>query len=146
YGGSAYTPELLTLMVGHVLNAGLTIGLAAAMSSLTEHPSTAAILTLSVTVGTWIVNFFGAVHGGWWERVATYTPAALVSEFQHGLMRLDTTVITLVLILTGLGLAAIWIRLGVAVSRRVCESVGLGVLAAGTVFACTFLTASWDAS
>jgi hypothetical protein len=146
YGGSVYAPELLTLMVGHVLNAGLTIGLATAMSSLTEHPSTAAILTLSVTVGTWIVNFFGAVHGGWWERMPAYTPAAMVSEFQHGLMRLDTTVITLVLILTGLGLAAIWIRLGVAVSRRVCESVGLGVLAAGTIFACTFLTASWDTS
>jgi ABC-2 type transport system permease protein len=146
YGGSAYEPELLTLIVGHVLNAGLTIGLAAAMSSLTEHPSTAAILTLSVTVGTWIVNFFGAVQGGWWERMAAYTPAAMVSEFQHGLMRLDTTLITLVLILTGLGLAAIWIRLGVAVRRRVCESVGLGVLAAGAIFACTFLTASWDTS
>ena len=81
----------------------------------TEHPSTAAILTLSVTVGTWIVNFFGAVQGGWWERAAGYTPAAMVAEFQHGLVRLDTVLIALVLILTGLALAAIWMRLGIAV-------------------------------
>src|SRR5271155_577286 len=46
YGGSVYAPELLTLTLGHVLNAGLTIGLAAAMASIAEHPSTAAILTL----------------------------------------------------------------------------------------------------
>jgi hypothetical protein len=146
YGGSVYPPELVTLAVGHMLNAGLTIGLAAAMSSVTEHPSTAAILTLSVTVGTWIISFFGAVQGGMWERAAGYTPAAMVAEFQHGLVRLDTVLIALVLMLTGLGLAAIWMRLGVAVRRRVYESIGLGVLAACSIFVCTFLRASWDMS
>jgi ABC-type transport system involved in multi-copper enzyme maturation permease subunit len=146
YGGSVYTPELLTLALGHVLNAGLTIGLAAAVSSLTEHPSTAAILTLSLTIGTWIVNFFGAIQGGWWERAAGYTPAAMVAEFQHGLLRLDTVLVALMLTLTGLGLAAIWSRLGIHVSRRVYESVCVGMLAAGGIFGCTFLTASWDTS
>ncbi|SPF32750.1 conserved membrane hypothetical protein [Candidatus Sulfopaludibacter sp. SbA4] len=153
YGGSVYPPELLTLTFGHVLNAGLTIGLAAAMSSFTEHPSTAAILTLGVTVGTWIVNFFGAIQGGWWERAAGYTPAAMVAEFQHGLLRLDTVLVALVLTLAGLGLAAIWMRLGIAVNRRACESIGVCILAAGGIFACTFLTpggsllrTSWDTS
>jgi hypothetical protein len=129
-----------------MLNAGLTIGLAAAMSAVTEHPSTAAILTLGATVGTWIVSFFGAVQGGWWERAAGYTPAAMVSEFQHGLLRLDTVLIAIALTLAGLGVAAIWTRLGVRVSRRACESAGLGLLAAAGILACTFVTASWDTS
>ena len=146
YGGSIYAPELLTLMAGHVLDAGLTIGLAAAMSALTEHPSTAAILTLSVTVGTWIVNFFGAIQGGLWERAAEYTPAAMVAEFQHGLLRLDTTMAAAVLMVAGLGLAAIWMRLGAPVRRRAYESAVLGVVAAGCIVACTFLTPSWDNS
>ncbi|HTA72425.1 MAG TPA: hypothetical protein VK776_29300 [Bryobacteraceae bacterium] len=146
YGGNVYAPELVTLTIGHLLNAGLTIGLAAAMSSVTEHPSTAAILTLSVTVGTWVINFFGAVQGGWWERASGYTPAAMVADFQHGLLRLDTVLIALALTLTGLGLAAIWMRLGVNVSRRAYESAGIGVLAAASIFACTFLNASWDTS
>jgi ABC-2 type transport system permease protein len=146
YGGSVYPPELATLTLGHVLNAGLTIALAAAMASLTEHPSTAAILTLSFTVGTWIVSFFAAVQGGWWERAASYTPAAMVAEFQHGLVRLDTVLIALLLTLTGLGFAAIWMRLGAAVSRRVYESVGLGLLAAAAISACTLCTVSWDTS
>jgi ABC-2 type transport system permease protein len=146
YGGTLHTPELLTLAIGHVLNAGLTIGIAAAVSSLTEHPSTAAILTLSLTIGTWIVNFFGAIQGGWWERAAGYTPAAMVAEFQHGLLRLDTVLVALVLLLAGLSLAAIWTRLGIHVKRRVYESVCIGLLAAVGIFSCTFLTASWDTS
>jgi ABC-2 type transport system permease protein len=146
YGGSLYAPELTTLVGGHILNAGLTIALGVAMASLTEHPSTAAILTLSFTVGTWIVNFFGAIQGGLWERVSGYTPAAMVAEFQHGLVQLSTVLVALILILTGLGLAAIWMRLGMAVSRRVYESVAVGALAAVTIFASTFATASWDMS
>jgi hypothetical protein len=146
YGGSVYPPELIALTGGHLLNAALTIALASAMASLTEHPSTAAILTLSITVGTWILNFVAAVQGGWWERAAGYTPAAMVAGFQHGLVQLDIVLIALILILTGLGFAALWMRLGVAVSRRVRESIGLGLLAAAAILACTFATASWDAS
>ena len=146
YGGTLYAPELITLVTGHVLNAGLTVGIAAAMSSFTEHPSTAAILTLSVTVGTWILDIFGAVHGGFWERAAGYIPAARVSQFEHGLWRLDTTLIAVAVILAGLSLAAIWMRLGVAVKRRVCESAGLALVAAAAIFACTFVTPSWDTS
>ena len=146
YGGSVYAPEVITLAFGHLLNAGLTIALAAAMSSLTEHPSTAAILTLGVTVGTWIVNFFGAVQGGWWERAAGFTPAAMVAEFQHGLLRLDTTLVALVLVLAGLGLSAIWMRLGTEVSRRAYQSAALCLVAAAGIYACTLLNVSWDNS
>ncbi|MEO8373370.1 MAG: ABC transporter permease subunit [Candidatus Solibacter sp.] len=146
YGGSVHTPELLTLIAGHILNAGLTIGLAAAASALTEHPSTAAILTLSVTVGTWIVSFFGAIQGGLWERAAGYTPAAMVAEFQHGLLRLDTTLIAAVLTLMGLVITAIWGRLGIRPGRRTCESLGVFALGAVGIAGCVFLHASWDTS
>src|SRR5436190_3452730 len=125
YGGSVYPPELLSVAAGHVLNAALTIALASAAASLTDHPSTAAIVTLSVTVGTWIVNFIAAVHGGLWERAAGYTPTAMVAEFQHGLVRLDVVLIALTLVFAGLALGAIWMRLGVAVPRRAYESLAL---------------------
>ena len=146
YGGSIYAPELGTVLLGHILNAGLTIALAAATASVAEHPSTAAILTLGVTVGTWIMNFIAAVQGGWWERAAGYTPPAMVAEFQHGLIRLDVVLIAAALVLSGLGFAGIWQRLGVAVRRRVSESIALGAPAAAVIFACTFATPSWDLS
>src|SRR5206468_6735297 len=43
YGGAIYAPELMSVAAGHLLNAGLTIALAAAAAAITEHPSTAAI-------------------------------------------------------------------------------------------------------
>jgi hypothetical protein len=146
YGGSLWGPELAALTLGHVLNAGLTIALAAAMAAMAEHPSTAAILTLGFTVGTWIVNFFAAVQGGWWERAAGYTPAAMVAGFQHGLVRLDTVLTAVVLIAAGLGLAALWMRPGIAVRRRAWQSSALAAGTAVAIFACTLAHASWDAS
>ena len=146
YGGTVYVPELVTIMVGHVLNAGLTIALAAAAASLTEHPSTAAILTLSVTVGTWILNFVAAVQGGIWERAAGYTPTAMVAEFQHGLVRLDVTLVACALVAAGLCIGAIWMRLGEAVYRRVGGSIAVLAIASAAVLASSLVTASWDTS
>jgi hypothetical protein len=70
----------------------------------------------------------------------------MVADFQHGLVRLDTTLIALVLIATGLSFSAVWMQLGFSVNRRACESIGIGLLAAAAIFACTFARPSWDTS
>ena len=146
YGGTIHAPELLSVVFGHLLNAGLTIALAAAAAALSEHPSTAAIITLSVTVGTWIVNFVAAVQGGVWERLAAYTPTSMVAEFQHGLIRLDVAVIALVLTIAGLGLSTIWLRHGVPVRRRTLESLALAGVALLLGVAGSRIHPSWDLS
>jgi ABC-2 type transport system permease protein len=146
YGGTVYPPELASVVAGHFLNAGLTIALAAAMAAITEHPSTAAILTLTVTVGTWLVNFAAAVNGGWWEQAAAYTPTAMVAEFQRGLLRANVILVAIGLIAGGLGFAAIWLRLGDRVGRRVLRSAGLAIVVVMTVAGASFARASWDAS
>jgi hypothetical protein len=113
---------------------------------MTEHPSTAAILTLSVTVGTWILTFIAGIHGGIWERLARYTPTAMVGEFQHGLIRLDVLVAAVALSLLGLALAAIWIRLAVPVSRRIGQSIAMTAVAAIVIAAGAAVSTSWDVS
>jgi ABC-2 type transport system permease protein len=146
YGGTLYAPELITVVLGHLLNAGLTIALAAAAAAVAEHPSTAAIITLSVTVGTWIVNFIAAVQGGWWERMAGYTPTAMVAEFQHGLLRLDVVLVAASLVCAGLVFSAAWLRIGVPIRQRIRESIALALATAALLFSCTFVTPSWDTS
>ena len=103
-------------------------------------------MTLSVTVGTWILSFIAAVQGGIWERLARYTPTAMVAEFQHGLVRLDVVIAALALIASGLGLAAIWVRLGTPVGRRIGESVCVAMMTGAVVAAGASATASWDLS
>jgi ABC-2 type transport system permease protein len=146
YGGSVYAPELGAVIAGHLLNAGLTIALAAAASVIADHPSTAAILTLGVTVGTWIVNFVAAVHGGIWERIAGYTPTAMVDAFQHGLVRLDVLLIAAVLVIAGLQLAAIWMRIGAPMRQRALASIGLAAATTAAIFVCAMARPSWDLS
>jgi ABC-2 type transport system permease protein len=146
YGGSIYPPELATVAAGHLINAGLTIAIAAAAASIAEHPSTAAILTLSVTVGTWFLNFIAAVQGGRWERLASYTPTTMVSDFQHGLIRLDALIAALTLIALGLVLAAIWLQLGVLVRRRCASSIAAIAVSLLVIIAGSTMTRSWDTS
>jgi ABC-2 type transport system permease protein len=145
-GGHLHIPELFTLMAGHVLNAALTIALASAAAIIADHPATAAIATLAVTVGTWILNFIAAVHGGVWARAAEYTPTAMVAEFQHGLVRVSVVLVALGLIGGGLGLASIWIRLGSSVRQRLARSAALLVLVSGIVAAGSVAAGSWDLS
>ncbi len=146
YGGAVYAPEVGAVLLGQLLNAGLTIAVASAAASLTDHPSTAAIVTLSVTVGTWIVDVIAAVQGGVWERIARYTPTAVVAELQHGLIRLDVILIALVLIAFGLAVAAIGMQIGAPVAARASESAVFAALAVAAIVGCSFLTASWDVS
>ncbi len=146
YGGALDGRELASVIGGHVLNAGLTIALGFSAAAVTEHPSTAAIATLGITVGTWILNFLAALQGGVWERVAAYTPAVVVSDFSHGLIQLRTVLVEVLLILAGLGVAAIWQRLGVGVRRRGMESAMLLAGVSAMVFACSFVRATWDVS
>jgi hypothetical protein len=146
YGGSIYAPEVGSIVLGHLLNAGLIIALAAAAASLAEHPSTAAILTLAFTVGTWVLNFVAAVQGGIWERLAGYTPAEMLQTFQHGLIRLSLVLAALTLVGAGLVLAGVWRQLGAAVWQRALKSIAI-IAAAGTlVLACSFVRADWDVS
>lgn len=146
YGGDLYPPEIASVFGGHLLNAGLAIALASAAATLTEHPSTAAIVTLGVTVGAWVLSFVAAVHGGVWDQLAHYTPAAMIAEFQHGLIRLQVVLAALIFISAGLGTAAIWTRLGVPVRRRVLESALLIVLAITSLWMSAFARPSWDLS
>lgn len=146
YGGAVYVPELLTVFVGHLLNAGVAVALAAAAAAMTEHPSTAAIVTLTITVGTWFINFAAAVNGGWWEWAATYTPTAMVAEFQRGLLRADVILGALVLITTGIAIAATWLRIGDTVARRLRLAMAIAGVGAAAVAASSLVHPSWDTS
>ena len=73
YGGSVYVPEVVAVVVRARAErradhrAGGHRG-GADRASRRPPP----FVTLTVTVGTWILNFVAAVHGGMWERAAGY--------------------------------------------------------------------------
>src|SRR5438105_15348850 len=53
YSGSLYAPEVLNLLLGHLLRVILSAGVAIAAAAIADGAATAAIATLAFTVGTW---------------------------------------------------------------------------------------------
>jgi hypothetical protein len=129
YGGVVHAPELLVVAAGHLINAALAMAIAMTAAAVADHPSTAAIATLGITVGTWILAFAGAIYGGWWEQAAALTPAAMVTVFQHGLLRADLVISAMAIVALGFALAGIWLPLERATRLRVRRSI-LAVVAA----------------
>jgi ABC-2 type transport system permease protein len=146
YGGNLYGPEVASVALGHLLNAGLTIALAAAIASIAENPSTAAILVLAFTVGTWILGFIASLRGGFWQQIAGLTPEAMLDNFEHGLVQLGAVLVTAALILSALVIAAVWIRLGVSKRQRGLESALVVAASAALVAGSARLRPSWDLS
>jgi hypothetical protein len=146
YGGSLYAPEVASLALGHLLNAAMVIALAAAAASLSEHPSTAAILVLAFTVGTWVLGFVAAFQGGVWEQIAGYTPAEMLQAFRSGLMRLDLMLAAFIVVAASVMIAAVWMRLGVPTHRRLAESALILCVAIVFGLAISFVNLSLDLS
>jgi hypothetical protein len=99
-----------------------------------------------MTIGTWIVDFEAAVHGGWWERLASYTPAAMVAGFEHALLQVNVTAIGVVLTVMAMAIAGVWLHLGTPVRRRVAQSFGVVGAALVVAFASAQIPGYWDAS
>ena len=76
YGGTLYAPELLNLLLGHLLRLVLAAGVAVAAAAIANGAASAAIATLGFTVGTWALEFIAAGRGGRLQKVASYTPTS----------------------------------------------------------------------
>jgi ABC-2 type transport system permease protein len=146
YGGHLYGPETLTLLLGHLLRALLSGGIAVAAAAIAESAASAAIVTLGITVGTWALDFMAAARGGWLQELASYTPTAALRFFEQGLLRLSTVLVMLALSIAGFVLAVIWLHTGRTLRFRVIATGAVTVVIALVMIGATGLRSSWDLS
>src|SRR5207244_9307001 len=124
-------PETWTVVLGHVLRGLLTIGIGAAAGALSASAASAAIIALTITLGTWALDYVAAARGGAIASVAAYTPSAALRVFEHGELRLATMLILFTLGLVGLAVASEWLQEGRPTARRLMGVVG--VVLAGVI-------------
>jgi hypothetical protein len=146
YGGALYAPEVLNLLLGHLLRVVLASGIAVAAGAIANGAASAAIAALGFTVGTWALEFIAAGRGGALQKLASYTPAAALRVFEQGELSLATVLVTATVGGAGFALAAVWLHQGRTVRYRV--AAGLSVLVAFTLFAAAAsrLRPAWDLS
>ena len=139
YGGSLYAPELLNLLLGHALRVILGTGVAVAAAAVATSASSAAIVTLGFTVGTWVLDFVAP------GRVS-YTPAAALRTFELGQLRLSMVLVQLAVGLACFALAAVWLPPGRSARARFAGTAAVAIGCCLLAWMGSRARPSWDMS
>jgi len=89
-GGHVHLPELANLLLGHWLYGAVVLGFALVAAALAESSATAAIITLAVTLGFWVLDFAAAGDSGILKSIASLSPTALLRGFERGIFSLGS--------------------------------------------------------
>jgi ABC-2 type transport system permease protein len=132
-GGHLYLPEVLDLVVGHVLYGVLIGAIALFSASISESAATAAIITLAFTIGSWVLDF--ALSGqpgvlGWISRLSL---TQTLRVFEQGLLSASFLLGILAVIGGFVALAAVWLHPGVPVGTKLTRSMACLTIAAAVV-------------
>jgi ABC-2 type transport system permease protein len=146
YDGHLDAAETLNLLLGHLLRGILSAAIAFGAAGLTEGAASAAIITLSFTVGTWVLDFIATGRGGWLQQLASYTPTAALRSFEQGLLKFSNVVVMLALSVGGFALTAIWLRTGRTPRSRMLSTLVLLAMLGVICLGSSKVPASWDMS
>ncbi|MEO8621081.1 MAG: ABC transporter permease, partial [bacterium] len=108
--------------------------------------ASAAILALTVTLGSWALDYAAAARGGVLQTLASYTPSAALRVFEQGELRASIVLIMLLIGAGGLAVSAEWLRTGRSRWRRCAGVAAVGVIVAAGAFTSTRIRASYDLS
>ncbi len=146
YGGSLYAPEVLNLLLGHLLRVILSSGVAVAAAAIAKSSASAAIATLGFTVGTWALDFIAAGRGGVLQKLAAYTPTAALRSFEQGQLGISTVMVSLILGIGGFAIAGVWLPGRYDWRAHVIRSAAAGIAIALALWGGSLLRATWDMS
>src|SRR5205807_2118132 len=93
YGGHLFAPETLNVLAGYTLRFVLTASIAMAAAAVMPGAANAAVVVLAFTIGTWALDFIATGRGGVVQKLAAYTPAAVLRSFERGLLRIDVVLV-----------------------------------------------------
>ena len=121
-GGHLETNETVTLILGHLLYALLIGAISFLAAALTDGGATAAILALTVTLGSWVLDFAALDRGGVSSLLASLSLTSLLRPFEQGLLSIPAVLTVLVATVGFLALTAIWLPPGTQLGRKLLGS------------------------
>ena len=128
-GGEIYFPEILTLILGHSLYVLTIVCIAMFATTVTSTLATAAIICLTATLGSWILDFTSSGQEGWLGALSHISLTALLRQFESGLLSLASVGVFLALSLLFFITASTLLHTGRSTSQRLkILSISIGVL------------------
>lgn len=144
-GGHLASAEIMGLILGYALYTFLIAGLAYLSAALMDSAAGAAILTLSVTLGSWALDFAAAGDRGWVHALGGLSITAVLRRFESGLITLADPAGLLAAGLAAVTIAGLWLSPQPGWRRlRGAGAVVALALAVGWLAHATAL--SWDIS
>jgi len=132
-GGHLHAIETLNLLLGHLLY-GLLIGAVALVAAaITESTATAAIVTLAITIGSWILDIALAGQPGLAEWVSRLSLTQTLRPFEQGLFSLGLVLGSLVAIVGFAEIATLWLHPGVPLRAKLVRSLLCVAVTSGLV-------------
>jgi ABC-2 type transport system permease protein len=122
-GGHLSAPETLNLLFGHLLYGLLVGAIALFAASVSESAATAAIVALTFTIGSWVLDFTVAGHPGFLEWVARLSLTQVLRTFEQGLLSAGLVVGTGAAVCGFAALATVWLPLGVNFRTKLFRSM-----------------------
>src|SRR6266446_3207491 len=132
-GGHLSAPETLNLLFGHLLYGLLVGAIALFAASVSESAATAAIVALTFTIGSWVLDFTVAGHPGLLEWVAHLSLTQVLRTFEQGLLSAGLVVGIGAAVCGFSALATVWLPPGVHFRNKLLHSM-VCILAAAIVF------------
>jgi ABC-type transport system involved in multi-copper enzyme maturation permease subunit len=122
-GGHLAPSETFNLLFGHLLY-GLLIGaIALFATTISESSATAAIITLAITIGSWVLDFTVAGHSGLAAWLAQISLTQTLRTFEQGLFS-GGLVLGIVAVVCGLAaLCSVWLPPGTPLAAKFARSL-----------------------
>ena len=146
YGGHLSAAETFTTLLGYTLRFVMTAAIAMAAAALMPGAANAAVAVLAFTIGMWALDFLATGHGGWLQRIAAFTPAAALRNFERGLLRFDIVAVMLIVTSLALVLTSIWLPLGAHLRARIMRTAAAAIVASIAIAGASCIHASADVS
>lgn len=121
-GGHLASAEVANLLLGHFLYASVIAAISLVAAALAESPASAAIASVGVTLGFWVLDFAAAGNNGLLKSLSGLSLTTVLRGFERGIFSLSAVAGALAATL-GLSLVAgIWLHPGRSVSARLVRS------------------------
>ena len=125
FGGHLYAPEILCLLLGQFLYGMIVMAICFVSAAATDTASTAALLALGCTLGSWVLDFAATGGTSWLTKLSGFSLTASLRPFEQGLLvwKVFAGVVLAALVLFALTL--LWLHPGRSVLLKVGGSAAV---------------------
>lgn len=117
-GGHINTFEIVNLIIGHLLYAMVIAGITFFAASISQNITSAAIVTLGITIGFWVLDFAASGAGGMLKTLSEFSLTTILRTFERGIFSLATIINSLLVVFLLLILSGIWLNFWYGARQR----------------------------